>query len=111
MSVHNAVAFIEKAASDKLIRDTIAAAKTGRKPEESAAAVAALGKSLGYDFTPAEARGLRAQTRKAMIAEGTLKDELDDLDLQAVTGGANPIRDYIKATGGSDEVADIFSGW
>ena len=105
MSMQNATAFFEKAATDKSVRDRLSAASAGKKPEEMAAAATALGKSMGFDFTPAEAIRLRAGVRKSMIEKGTLKDELDELDLQAVSGGVGASVNV----GGSIDLGDIFS--
>ncbi len=88
MSITSAAAFFDKAVADKTVQDRVTAAAAGKDdPQEKAEAVAALGKSMGFDFTAIEAIQLRATARKTLIDKGEIKDELDDLDLQAVTGG------------------------
>jgi hypothetical protein len=88
MSITSAAAFFDKAVADKTIQDRVTAAAAGKDdPQEKADAVAKLGKSMGFDFTASEAIQLRATARKVLIDRGETEDELDDLDLQAVTGG------------------------
>jgi hypothetical protein len=84
-------------------------ATAGKEPRDKAAAVADLGKSLGFDFTADEAILIRGAARKALIGEGKLDEELDDLDLQAVTGGAtfaqqNPVAARVIA-----QAAEVFT--
>jgi hypothetical protein len=89
MSMKSAAAFFDKAIANKTVQDQVMAATAEKDPEAKGAAVAALGKSMGFDFTPDEAIRIRAATRKTMIDGGELNDELDDLDLQVATGGVS----------------------
>jgi hypothetical protein len=90
MSLESAAAFFDKAIADTAVQNQIMSATAGKEPRDKAAAVADLGKSLGFDFTADEAILIRGAARKALIDEGKLDEELDDLDLQAVTGGSSP---------------------
>jgi hypothetical protein len=90
MSMESAAAFFDNAIADDAVRSKLVAAIADKEPEDKAEAAADLGKSLGFDFTADEALLIRGATRKAMIAGGNLDEELDDLDLQAVTGGSLP---------------------
>jgi len=88
MSMQSAAAFFDKALVDQdLQKKIVAAAGAVAEPTEKAEAVAKLGRSMGFDFSPAEAIELRAATRKALIDNGKMNDELDELDLQTVAGG------------------------
>jgi predicted ribosomally synthesized peptide with nif11-like leader len=90
MSLESAAAFFDKAIVDKAVQNQIMSATAGKEPRDRPVAVVDLGKSLGFDFTADEAILCRGAARKALIDLGKLDDELDDLDLQAVTGGLNP---------------------
>jgi hypothetical protein len=88
MSLQSAAEFFDQALVDDGLRDKIiTAAASATDGEKKAEAVAKLGQSAGFDFSAAEAIELRAATRKTMIDQGKMSDELDDLDLKAVTGG------------------------
>jgi hypothetical protein len=107
MSIQSAAQFFDKAMADDGLRNKIIAAAAGATDgEKKAEAVAKLGKSAGFDFTPAEAIEIRAATRKAMIDQGAVSDELDDLDLKAVTGGLS----FNEFSAGAEGEAEKLSG-
>jgi Nif11 domain len=88
MSIQAAAAFFDQALSDTgLQQKIIAAAASAEDAADKAEAVTKLGQSMGFEFTPTEAIELRAAARKSMIDRGSTHDELDELDLQVVTGG------------------------
>src|SRR5262245_21647909 len=89
MTIANAAAFFDKAIMDEAIQSQIAAATAGKEPQEKAAAVAALGNSLGYEFTANEAATVRKLVRNASGADD---GELDEVDLAVVTGGSETAR-------------------
>src|SRR5438105_1307156 len=64
MSLETAQQFVEKANSDEVLKDTI---RTQLRWKTSAAVpdvLAALGKTLGYDFTPDDIRQLQTAMRR-----------------------------------------------
>ena len=110
MSLESAAAFFDDAIADEAVRSKLVAAIAGKEPKDKAEAVADLGKSLGFDFTADEALLIRSATRTALIKAGSLDDELDDLDLQAVAGGAGARMDTSLIPAFSQAIGTAVSG-
>jgi hypothetical protein len=108
MSLDSAAAFFDKAFADAAVQNQIMSATAGKEPRDRAVAVVDLGKSLGFDFTADEAILCRGAARKALIDLGKLDDELDDLDLQAVTGGTSFAQQNQAAAQGIIAGAEVF---
>jgi hypothetical protein len=88
MSLQSAADFTIAATHNEVLAAKILETARENGPEQIGSAMSALGKSEGYDFTPAEAEALR----QSAIANGSLSED----DLNKVAGGSVD-SDYLAA--------------
>jgi predicted ribosomally synthesized peptide with nif11-like leader len=81
MSIDAAVQFAEKAAADPALVAQIDKATAGKDDKGAAAAVVAIAKAQGFDFTSDEALALRSHAKREA------GQELSDEELARVSGG------------------------
>ncbi|MBM3529096.1 MAG: Nif11 family protein [Alphaproteobacteria bacterium] len=87
MSLESAVQFTTKMVKSPALHEEVAKTVAGKDPKAASAAVAALGKKHGFEFTAEEAYQVREGALTMMRRDGILPDELGEKDLDQVAGG------------------------
>jgi len=91
MSIDSATKFVKTIFDDEKLQAEIEKAIDGvEDSNEKAKRVAAIGKTHGFDFTPAEALAVKTAVRQVAIENNLLDDQLTDDELEIVSGGLNP---------------------
>ncbi|MBM3528694.1 MAG: hypothetical protein FJX62_11420 [Alphaproteobacteria bacterium] len=90
MSAQAAIEFVGKTIPmNPALAAEVAKAVEGKDANAAAAAVVAIGKKQGLDFTAEEAMGARAAVMEHLRKEKVIGDELSEQDLDRVAGGAS----------------------
>jgi predicted ribosomally synthesized peptide with nif11-like leader len=87
MSVEAAMDFVQKLPANPQLAGQVLQAVEGKDAKAAAAAVSAIGKTQGHDFTPDEAIEARHHTVQFLRGEKIIGDELSEEELNQVAGG------------------------